>query len=239
MTRSADRMRRFWERAAQTNAPYYVDTDTGYDDPDMDAFFATGRAIVEHGFTAAPARPDGRGLAVELGSGLGRNCKVLAESFEKVVGVDIAPSMVRQAGELVPDPRIRFVLGDGEGLTGVATGSADLVFSFTVFQHMVALPLIQTNITDAGRVLRRGGVFAFQWNNQPGQRSWQLRRAVRSGLQRTGVRRDRHGRNAPEFLGTRVPLAVIERACASAGLQVVATDGLGTLFAWAWARKVD
>jgi glycosyltransferase involved in cell wall biosynthesis/SAM-dependent methyltransferase len=237
MTRDADRMREYWDEAARKNAAFYVDTDVSYDDPDMEQFWATGRTIVEHAYVNAAVKPEGNALAVEIGSGLGRNCKVLGEHFEQVVGIDIAPSMVEQATELVTMPNVRFVVGDGDGLSAIETESADYVLSFTVFQHMVSLSLITANMHDAARVLRPGGVFAFQWNNEPGEKAWQARRSARALLHKVGIGKERYKRDQPEFLGTKVTFETITEICAEGGLTIEHTEGLGTLFAWAWARK--
>lgn len=237
MGRAAKGMRDFWDLAAKKNAAWYVDTTVSYDKPDMDVFFETGRKIVENAYGSSPVRPSSHDLAVEIGSGLGRNCVALAEHFSHVVGVDIAPEMIRQSKELVSDERIEFHLGEGADLSAVATGTADFVMSFTVFQHIPEVGVIQSYLREAGRVLRPGGVAAFQWNNQSSELRWRVRRAVLSVLQRTGLRREAHDRNAVQFLGTTVDLDHITSTLSAAGMDLVKTEGLGTLFCWAWAVK--
>jgi SAM-dependent methyltransferase len=175
--------------------------------------------------------------AVEIGSGLGRVCLALARRFDEVVGVDVSPEMVRRARSLVDDPRVTFEVGDGDGLGVLGDASVDLVLSFTVFQHIPKASIVHRYLAEAGRVLRPGGVLAFQWNNEPGRARWALRRAALSALQRTGIRREEFQRHAPEFLGTRIPLGPIEKTLAGHGLEIVTTDGLGSLFAVAWARR--
>ncbi len=228
-------MRDFWDSAASASAAFYVDTTVSYDNPDMDAFFATGEQIVAQAL--APVAPARRALAVEIGAGLGRNCAALAAHFDQVVGIDIAPEMIRQASELVTDERVRFVLGEGVDLSVIADASADFVLSFTVFQHIPDRSVIEAYVAEAGRVLRPGGVFAFQWNNQSSELRWRIRRAALVTLQKTGLRRERYHRNAVAFLGTTVSVARIERALSAAGLDMVHNEGAGTLFCWAWATK--
>jgi SAM-dependent methyltransferase len=235
--RATKGMRDYWDARARDNAAWYVDTSLSYDDPDMQRFFTTGEVIVAEALDGAPAQPPGSGLAVEIGSGLGRVCQALAPRFAHVVGVDISPTMVERARELVHDTRVAFRLGDGETINGVDDGSADLVLSFTVFQHIPSVAVIEGYLREAGRVLRPGGVLVFQWNNEPGALRWRGRRWWLGFLQRSRIRPERYLRNAPEFLGSRVPVARIERALRAAGLELVATKGDGTLFAWAWARR--
>jgi SAM-dependent methyltransferase len=236
VTGRAARMREYWDERARENAPWYVDTSLDFVDPDMRTFFETGRKIVDEalGGSAVPERTD---LAVEIGSGLGRVCAALAKKFDRVIGLDVSPEMVARARQLVTDGRVTFEVGDGTTLTQVASGSADLVLSFTVFQHIPDVDVIEGYIAEAGRVLRPGGVLVFQWNNQPGALRWRVRRTALSVLQRSGMKPERYRRHDPAFLGSRVALERIDAALAQAGLELVDMRGGGTLYAWAWARK--
>jgi len=145
--------------------------------------------------------------------------------------------MVRRARDLGPPPNVTFQVGDGASLAGIDDASVDLVLSFTVFQHIPDIEVIDGYLAEAGRILRPGGVAAFQWNNEPGHRGWSIRRGALGLLQRTGLHAERYRRHAPEFLGSRVPLARIDAALARAGLERVGLRNEGTLFTWAWARR--
>jgi SAM-dependent methyltransferase len=233
-------MRDYWEQRAQLNPAFYVDTSLDYDNPDMDQFLATGRRVVTIALDDPPAvKPAGTGLAVEIGCGMGRICLALTERFDKVVGYDISAEMLRQAEEVVTGRPVELRLTDGATLPGLEDRSADLVVTFTVFQHIPDVDVIRSYIAEAGRALAPGGVFAFQWNNTPGSRRWRARRAVMAAVQRVG-RGDRYGRDQPEFLGSRVALPVIDAALADAGLVRVGLRDPGQLFTWAWAiRRED
>lgn len=234
-------MKRYWEERAETNAAWYVDTTVAWDEPDMEQFFATGRRIVAEALDEAPPGaplPEGRSMAVEIGSGLGRVCAALADRYDRVVGIDVAAGMVERARQLVTTPSVAFELGDGVSLRPVPDGAADLVLSFTVFQHLLRPSVIEGYITEAARVLRSGGVFVFQWNSSSGTLRWWTRRTALDLLQRAGARRQERGTDAAAFLGTTMSEARIRRAARRAGLRVGAVKGVGTLFAWAWAEKV-
>lgn len=236
--RNEDEMRAYWDDRARLNAPWYVDTSLDFDDPDLERFFETGRRVVAQALDGGDVELPGHSLAVEIGSGLGRICLALADRFERVVGLDISPEMIERSRELVDAPRVEFLLGDGASLAGIADESADLVLTFTVFQHIPDPKVIDGYIVEAGRVLRPGGMFCFQWNNTPGSIRWTIRRRLLGLLERSGLHRERFGRHSAPFLGSRVPLERIRRALARGGLELRRTDGLDTLYAWAWAERV-
>ena len=229
-------MRAYWEERARLNAAFYVDTSLDYDAPDMARFLETGKLVAALALDEAPVVPGHRRLAVEIGCGLGRICLALSERFDGVIGYDISEEMLAQARPLVADRPVELRHTDGAGLPGLADRSADLVVTFTVFQHIPDVDVITSYVREAGRVLADDGVFAFQWNNTSGARRWRLRRAAMSVIQRLG-RGDRYDRDRPEFLGSRVPLAVMDAALADAGLVRVGLRDPGQLFTWAWATR--
>jgi len=234
-------MQRYWEERAGLNAAWYVDTTVDWEKPDMEGFFATGRRIVAEALDEAPPAvrpPRRRELAVEIGSGLGRVCAALAERFERVIGLDVAPGMVSRAAELVDNPAVSFELGDGMSLAPLPDACADLVLSFTVFQHVLRPSVVEGYIQEAARVLRPGGVLVFQWNSSTGPIRWWIRRTALGLLHRSGLRRQERDTNAAAFLGTTLTVPRVRRAVDLAGLRLTAMKGEGTLFTWAWAERV-
>ncbi len=229
-------MRDYWNERARLNAAFYVDTSLDYANPDMDRFLETGREIVRIALDESPVQPARFDTAVEIGCGLGRVCLALRDRFEHVIGFDIAAEMLERARSLVDDERVDLRLTDGASLPGVADASVDLVVTFTVFQHIPDVDVIRGYVAEAGRVLRPGGIFAVQWTNTPGARRWRVRRAAMALTQRLGGG-DEHGRDLPQFLGSRVPLPVMDDAFAAAGLERVGLKEPGQLFTWAWARR--
>lgn len=92
---AAFKARRFWDRAARELPREMTATQ---DADDWDVYWASGtRDLNLLLATARRTGPLGTELALELGCGLGRITGPLADQFERVVGVDIAPEMVRLA----------------------------------------------------------------------------------------------------------------------------------------------
>ncbi len=235
--RKADQMRSFWDERARLNAAWYVDTSLDYNDPDLERFLATGDRVVEIALGGAPNPPQRRDAALDIGPGLGRISLALSKEFRNVIGVDVSEEMVRRAREMIPDPRIAFIVGDGTSLATIADSSIDFAVTFTVFQHIPQPAIVEHYIAETARVLRPGGVFVFQWANQHRHRLWALRRRAKHAMTKVGIGVDPYGRDTAQFLGSRIPLDRITHAVESAGLRVAKTDGLGTLFAWMWAEK--
>lgn len=234
--RSRADMRSYWDERAQLNAAWFVDTTLDYEQPDMERFFKVGEEIAAYALDRSPRPPERYQTALEIGSGLGRVSRALTKTFKSVVGIDVSAEMLRRGRGLVPDPQVLFVQGDGSGLSAVRDESVDFVLTFTVFQHIPRVRVIEEYIREMGRVLRPGGVCAFQWNNEAGSIRWTIRRRALSLLP-LGWRGGRHGTHAPQFLGSRVSTRRIRAATEAAGLRISKTEELGTLFAWAWAER--
>lgn len=232
-------MARYWDDRARENSVWYVDTTCDYQNPDMAAFFATGRRIVAEALLDAPIRPTGRHLAVEIGPGLGRVAVALADHFDRVIGVDVSEQMVTQARQLTDTPKVIYEVGSGADLAPVETASADFVVTFTVLQHLPSPRLIEGYLREAARVLKPGGVLAAQWNNQPKPSLWKARVRWWQVRRRLGPFLPTDIRVRPEFAGTRFPFVRVRRTLEDAGMTIRDTRGLGTLFAWVWAEKTE
>lgn len=146
-------MARRWDERARADAFHYIESARW--DGDVEAFFRAGEERLT--VLLDPWLPDRRVLAVEIGCGLGRIARALAGRFERMIGVDVSGEMVERARELHSGLRqIDFRVGDGASIP-VETASADLVFSYEVFQHMPGKDVILANLRDAARVLRSDG----------------------------------------------------------------------------------
>ncbi len=132
-------------------------------------FFATGRREV----TRLLADLDRTGVpvrgcrALDFGCGAGRLTQALAEHFDEVDGVDIAPSMLALAerhnrhGE-----RCRYHLNAGGDLALFADATFDLACSLLVLQH-VSNRYARGYLAELLRVLRPGGVLVVGLPSHP------------------------------------------------------------------------
>jgi ubiquinone/menaquinone biosynthesis C-methylase UbiE len=98
--------------------------------------------------------------ALDFGSGLGRLTEALARRFKVAVGIDISISMIDKA-RLRAGPNIRYVLSTSPDLTAIDPQRFDFIYSNITLQHLNN-DLQETYIREFARVLRPGGIAAFQ-----------------------------------------------------------------------------
>lgn len=93
---------------------------------------------------------------------MGRATFALGRRFGEVVGVDIAPSMLREARGRIPDgQRVRFTRSSCTALP-FRSGSFRCVYSMLVLQHQPTPDAILAAVSEIVRVLEPGGLAAFQ-----------------------------------------------------------------------------
>jgi SAM-dependent methyltransferase len=152
-----------WEEKARENPLFAIQTSDQMSVAPADAFppelidslFARGRIIYCENL--APLMTGGE-VVFEYGCGAGRVLNALAEAGHPVLGVDISATMIGHCRRLVPGAKV-FTLD--EGRTAILDASADLAFSFAVFQHIARLSDYLAALTELTRVLRPGGQLAL------------------------------------------------------------------------------
>lgn len=155
-----------WDRLGRTDPLWAVLTEPDKTGQrwDLAEFLETGAEHIrdtldrleELGF---PARG---GTALDFGCGVGRLSQALCAHFDRVVGVDIAPSMIAAAEKLNRFPgRCRYVLNSREDLNFLRNCSVDFVLSHIVLQHMRP-KFCKNYLREFFRVLRAGGIAVFQ-----------------------------------------------------------------------------
>lgn len=223
-------MKERWNKRAQRNAFYYVETSLW--EGDVDAFFQLGeeraRLLVDPALQSLSRAPS-EATALDLGCGVGRFTRALGRRFHDVLGVDVSSEMIRRAEELHPRDEfsnLRFLASDGISLD-VPSDTVDFVFSYEVFQHLPSQEVIRRNLREIARVMRPDAVALLHVHTSPSHWAtmvatakhavpdgvwWRLKRLARRGDPYTGD---------ATFRGTR-PLAQkeIEAVWEACGLRV-------------------
>jgi len=169
------RVRHQWTILGERDPFWAILSDTEKKDGGWDqaAFFQTGVDEIDKVLcTASTLSPVHYGSAVDFGCGVGRLSQALAAHFERVVGVDIAASMIRTAVELnrFPD-RCKYVHNVVADLSVLPDQSADLVYSSITLQHVVPA-LSRSYIREFFRIARPGALVVFQLPSRPRSIVW-------------------------------------------------------------------
>lgn len=179
-----------WDRLGREDPFWAVLTDPAKKGGgwDPEEFFATGRAEVAALLESVGHLLPGRRRALDFGCGPGRLTRALAEAFERVDGVDVAPSMVELARRLDRSGgRATFHVNPAPDLALFADGAFDLAYSNITLQH-VPPRLAEGYLTELVRVLRPGGVLVFQLPAERAEGGDGLWRRFRRGLRRAAPR---------------------------------------------------
>ena len=136
---------------------------------ELEEFLRTGEQEVAEllawldGLGVAPRRE----RALDFGCGVGRLTQALGDRFDRVDGVDIAPSMIELARRLNRHgERCRYHLNAADDLALFGDGSFDLVCSLLVLQHVQA-SYARAYLREFLRVLHPGGVLVVGVPSHP------------------------------------------------------------------------
>jgi SAM-dependent methyltransferase len=165
----AHEMRRDWDERARRNAKWFINTSKL--EQSEAEFDETGRrdvaaAVLDKLDQMAPKRDPRQLRFLEIGCGIGRMTKFLAQSFGEVHATDVSPEMIERARQrLAGLPNVRLYATNGVDLAELPDDYFDIVFSMRVFQHIPSAAVIRANLDDAYRKLKPGGVLRFQANS--------------------------------------------------------------------------
>ena len=245
----------FWDRKSRENAMYYISTYRPYDQQDPEEFWKWGRILTERYLTASGISFTGEEVVLDLGCGMGRMTRTLAERFHLVYGLDVSDEMIRLARESLKDcANVRFEVGNGTDLACFADETFDFVFSYITLQHVPGAALTQQYIREMGRVLTDGGYAYFQVDNaRPSLRSLvRLRSRLRALVRALHLpapaqlgERSMAGPGVagpseldhPAYRGSRLTQRQLRTACTDATLDVEDLQGLGSHELWVRARR--
>ena len=159
-------LRRHWDEFGKSDPLWAILTapDKKGNRWSVDEFLQTGRGEISALIAYLDARSLARrrNLALDFGCGAGRLTHALADHFDQVIGLDIAPSMIDIARRLHAGVQnVEFRVNTSSRLESIESGSIDLVYTLLVLQHM-APRYIREYLAEFVRVLSPGGVLVFQ-----------------------------------------------------------------------------
>jgi SAM-dependent methyltransferase len=204
----------FW---AVSTAPQY---QGGKWDPAE--FFATGQSqvIAILDYAEKGGLPVSRGKALDFGSGLGRLTQALADQFEQVLGVDIAPAMVAQAAALNRHGEsVEYLLNEVDDLATLASQTFDFVLSEITLMHMRP-DYSKRYIGEFVRLLRPGGVAVFQLPDPTAKQ--RIKEAIPHFILDPALRL--RAKHAPRMEIYGIIRAEVERATIAAGATIALVE---------------
>lgn len=153
--------RRFWDRAAQSNAAWYIATSYT---AESEQFFRLGAEETDTllALCGVELHPDE--TVLEIGCGVGRMTRRLSQLAGHVMAADVSPEMLRRCeANLSGADNVDFVLVPGDGhMPGVPDNSVDVVFSYITLQHVPTKRAQCAYLTESARVVKPGGRLAIQ-----------------------------------------------------------------------------
>lgn len=233
-------MRDFWDQRAEEDHFFFVDNRIGYQEADVERFWESGREQFDrmHGLLGVEVAPSDE--VVEIGCGVGRMTRVLADRARSVTAIDVSERMLERARELNPElDNVTWLVGDGKSLAGVADDTADAIHSYVVFHHIPDPEVTLGYVREIGRVLRPGGWAGFQVSNDPNpHRRPPIRRILQTtwkGLRGRGPRGQAHR----AWRGSAVELDDLVATAGEAGMEVERVVGERTIYCLVLVRKLD
>jgi ubiquinone/menaquinone biosynthesis C-methylase UbiE len=214
-------MKHEWDDRARQDAKWFINTlrlqQTEEEFDQTGAFEVHRLVMVDLPFLTR--RRDPKTLRVlEIGCGAGRMTKHLAAIFGEVTGVDVSGEMIRQARErLATVGNAQFYETSGVDFPMLQDESFDLILSAYVFQHVPSAAVIRSNLEDAWRVLKPGGVFRFQVN------------AI-TAFDFDELEKD-------TWTGADFPEAELRHFAVEKGAQLISLVGAETQYCWTTLRK--
>jgi SAM-dependent methyltransferase len=220
-------MRRFWNARAREDAFYFVDTRQRYRAPEHAGFWESAD-VIDHLLDGLGVRLERSDVVLEIGCGIGRMTRGLAERAGSVIALDVSDEMLARAGELNSDlANVRWLLGDGHTLAGVDDATVDACVSLVVLQHVPHPGITLAYVRELGRVLRPGGWAALQVSNDPAIHRPRDQLAQRA---KSLIGRAPKGQRHPAWLGSHVELAAVREVARESGTELERVWGEGSQY---------
>lgn len=214
-------MKRDWNHRAEENSRWYINT-VRLDQTEAE-FDATGlneiNTLILPELILMTGGRNPRDLKfLEIGCGIGRMTKHLAAIFGEVHATDVSGEMIRQARERLKDlPNVHLHETSGVDFAALPNDFFDIAFSAYVFQHVPSKAVIESNIRDAYRVVKPGGIFRVHTNGVEAQSYAEAEKDTWSGATFTE--------------------SELRQLARELGAQLISIYGANTMFCWTMLRK--
>lgn len=217
----AEVMKRDWNHRARENSKWYINTVRM--DQSEEEFDATGQneintLILPELVLITEGRNPKELKFLEIGCGIGRMTKHLAGIFGEVHSTDVSGEMIGQArqrlGTLL---NVHLHETNGVDLTALPSDYFDIAFSAYVFQHVPGKEVIASNIREAYRVVKPGGIVRVHTNGVEAQSYAEAEKNTWAGATFTG--------------------SEIRQLARELGAQVISVYGANSMFCWTMMRK--
>lgn len=151
------------------------------------ALLKTGEEDVVRAMAATRMRFGTSRTLVEIGCGVGRLSSALATRFGKVIGLDVAPTLIEEAIRRNSRDNVSFEVCDGVHLRPKEGAGCDTVFSYEVLYYLNK-KLLTSYFVDTFVLLRSGGEFVFHLNMEPIRLTTRLSFLFRRMLYSIGIK---------------------------------------------------
>ncbi len=161
------------------------------------ALLKTGEEDVARALAVTRMRIGPNRTLLEIGCGVGRMSAALATRFGRVIGVDVASTLIDEAQRRNGHDHVSFEVCDGVHLRPAGASGCDTAFSYEVLYYLNPRALT-TYFIDTFVLLRSGGEFVFQLNMEPIRLTTHLSFLFRRALYACGIK---HWRGWPTGAG--------------------------------------
>jgi SAM-dependent methyltransferase len=197
-------MKADWDARARANPFWYIACN---DAESESQFAASGRRDAARLLAGLEQLLPGRDRALEIGCGIGRLLEPLAGEFRELYGVDVSAEMIAQGRARLAHLRnVQLAEVAGTGGLPFADSYFDFCFSYITFHHIPDKDIVRHYVGEAGRVLRRGGIFRCHLFFRPA--------GLLAGLRERFTKHD-------TWRGAKFTLEEIRAMAAEAGLELI------------------
>jgi SAM-dependent methyltransferase len=153
-----------WNDLAGLDPMWAVLSEPGkrYGKWDEAEFFRTGKEEIDqlHRFLVTLGFTRDFASSLDFGCGLGRLTVALRQFSGEAIGVDISPDMIERARSI--NPTCQFIHNPYYDLRIFPAERFDLIYSRRVLQHQPSAAAVLRYVSEFVRILKPGGVAAFQ-----------------------------------------------------------------------------